>query len=85
MVWAVPKILWATGTPRRRMEESSTSSILRWCLLVGARVGESGKTYSREDVWSIPMTFVIIARLFSGTFSQALNAAISCFRMSFPG
>jgi hypothetical protein len=56
-------------------------------LVSGGEVpGEgSGETHSREDVWSMPMTFVMIAKLVSGTFSQALNAAISCLRMSFPG
>lgn len=42
-------------------------------------------TDSREAVCSIPTTLVIIAKLSSGTFNQALNAAISCFLMSLPG
>ncbi len=67
MVCAVPKMLCATGRPRRRMDESSTSSM------------------SNEAVCSIPTTFVIIARLSAGTCNHALNASMSCFRMSFPG
>ena len=60
-------MLCATGRPRRRIDESSTSSI------------------SSDAVCSIPTTSVIIARLSGGTFSHALNASISCFRISFPG
>lgn len=43
------------------------------------------RTYSSDAVCSMPTTLVIIARLSTGTFSHALKAAMSCFRMSFPG
>ena len=52
MVWAMPKMLWATGMPRRRVELSSTSSMRReavWSLatteVMMAR--ESGGTRSQ--------------------------------------
>lgn len=42
-------------------------------------------TYSKDAVCSIPTTLVMIAKLSSGTLSHTLNAAINCFRISFPG
>jgi hypothetical protein len=44
-----------------------------------------GGTYRSEAVCSMPVTFVITAKLSSGTFSHALNAVISCRLISFPG
>jgi hypothetical protein len=42
-------------------------------------------TYRRDAVCSMPVTLVMTVKLSSGIFNHALNAAISCFRISFPG
>ena len=43
------------------------------------------RAHSREAVCSMPITFVIMRRLSSGTRNQALKAEIRVLRMSLPG
>lgn len=78
-------MLWATGTPRRRREESSTSSTLDGVVSFDILQYYWEGTHKSEAVCNMPTTFVIMERDFSGTCNQALNAEIMVALMSFPG
>ncbi len=81
----VPKGQDGPGTPRRSCASSSMSSILYFEMFSNGVFYLLRMTYMRLAVCSLLTTFVMVRSLSSGTFSQALNAASICPRISLPG